>query len=138
MRGISTTLLIAVALVASGSCLAQQAEATTAPPAQSRSDASAAATGTPKTEGTRSAFGKVIALMISSLQRQAHEDARPTAPARTSASGTPLGIEVGAAFRNDASSLPDPASRPSGASPPSSAATLPEYAVRPAALAGTD
>ena len=101
MRCIPTTLLLAVALVASGSCLAQQAAAKT-PPAHA--DAATAAAEVPAEASiadapTRSAFGKVIAIMISSLQREARDGAHPATPVHTSAAGTPLGIEVGDACR---------------------------------------
>lgn len=57
----------------------------------------------------RSAFGRVMAVMIDALQREAvHQDvagdiaAKAAPEVRTSAIGTPLGIEVGDAFSLDA------------------------------------
>ena len=139
MRCTPTALLLAVALVASGSCLAQQtrtevaldveatgdaraAETAPEPRYDTRAEVAAAPEGGASAQPTRSAFGKVIAIMISSLQRQSRDGAQPTPPVHTSDAGTPLGIDVGEAFR---------------ASPPQAAAQ-PEYAVRPPALAGPD
>lgn len=123
MRRMPSTLLLAAALVASGSCLAQQAGAVTATPAAAdASPAEASATETDAAPAPRSAFGKVIAIMISSLQRQARDGGHPSAPVPTSAAGTPLDIEVGDAFR----STPSPPALP----PP------PDYAARQPALAG--
>jgi len=87
MRCIPTPLLLAVAFAACGPCLAQDAQTQVQP--QSAQPA----------VQPRSAFGKVMAVMISSLQRQARERERPRATVRTSDAGTPLGIEVGDAFR---------------------------------------
>lgn len=63
---------------------------------------------TPPDETRRSAFGQVMEVMIDALQREAMRNADPstaTHPAagevRTTAAGTPLGIEVGDAFRLD-------------------------------------
>ncbi len=127
MRCMPTTLLMAVALMASGSCLAQQAHGEIALDAGATGNAPRAAvpqapatdTASPR---TRSAFGKVMAIMISSLQRQSREE-HPAAPVHTSAAGTPLGIEVGEAFRAPSASPATPS---------------PDYAVREAALAGPD
>jgi len=128
MRRMPPTLLLALALVASGPCLAQRATTTHAG-ADAPPPATAPATG--NAEGPRSAFGKVIAIMISSLQQKGRSGAAPSAPVHTSAAGTPLGIEVGEAFRSDASG-----SESSGkqSSPPS----LPpaDYAMQQPALAG--
>lgn len=125
-----TTLLLALALTASGSCLAQDAHAQHALDAAATGNAQrAATTESPAMDTaaprTRSAFGKVMAIMISSLERQSRGE-QPAAPVRTSAAGTPLGIEVGEAFRT-----------PSAPSAPS-AAPSPDYAVREPALAGPD
>jgi hypothetical protein len=71
----------------------------------------------------RSAFGRVMALMIDALQRQeAQSDAR-AAPAaapevRTTAIGTPIGIEVGGAFRLHAQSQPPESGRTGAADAP--------------------
>lgn len=127
MRRMPTTLFMAVALMASGSCLAQQAHgeialdagATGNAPRVATTQAPATDTASPR---TRSAFGKVMAIMISSLQRQSREE-HPGAPVHTSAAGTPLGIEVGESFRA-------PSAAPATPSP--------DYAVREAALAGPD
>lgn len=142
MRCKPNILLLAVALVASGSCLAQQARPGIASDFDSTSDArivqakmpapglataslaadptSPAAADT--TQPTRSAFGKVMAIMISSLQREPGDSVRPAAPVHTTAAGTPLDIEIGDAFRTS--------------QPPS--ASQPDYAVRQPALAGPD
>jgi hypothetical protein len=141
MRCIPTTLLLAVALVASGSCLAQQAAAKT-PPAHA--DAATAAAEVPAEASiadapTRSAFGKVIAIMISSLQREARDGAHPATPVHTSPAATPLGIEVGDAFRSEAAASAPPPPPPTAPSPtrsPDPAAARPDYAVRQPALAG--
>lgn len=126
MRCMPTTLFMAVALMASGSCLAQQAHGEIALDAGATGNAPRAATTQAATDAAsprpRSAFGKVMAIMISSLQRQSREE-HPAAPVHTSAAGTPLGIEVGEAFR---------------ASSGSPATSSPDYAVREAALAGPD
>lgn len=127
MRRMPTTLLMAVALMASGSCLAQQAHGEIALDAGANDNAPrAAAPQAPATDTasprTRSAFGKVMAIMISSLQRQSREE-HPATPVHTSAAGTPLGIEVGEAFRGSSASPATPS---------------PDYAVREAALAGPD
>jgi hypothetical protein len=127
MRCMPTNFLMAVALMASGSCLAQQAHGEVAVDAGATGNTQAAATAqAPATDTAsprpRSAFGKVMAIMISSLERQSRDE-RPAAPVHTSAAGTPLGIEVGEAFRA-------PSSSPSTPSP--------DYAVREPALAGPD
>jgi hypothetical protein len=57
----------------------------------------------------RSAFGRVMGIMIEALRRQASGDSASQAsgqPVRTTAAGAPLGIEVGSAFRLDADSTP--------------------------------
>lgn len=130
-----TTVLLAVALMASGTCLAQQANADTVRGVDANADAQVADTAMPAASATaeapptdaaaprpRSAFGKVMAIMISSLERQARDE-RPAAPVHTSAEGTPLGIEVGEAFL-------------APSAPP--ATPSPDYAVRQSALAGPD
>ena len=128
MRRMPTTLLLAVAFVASGPCPAQQADAATA---HARADAPAAASAMGDAEAPRSAFGKVIAIMISSLQHKDRGGAAPAAPVHTSAAGTPLGIEVGEAFRSDASG-----SESSGKQSPPPALPPADYAVQQPALAG--
>lgn len=127
MRCMPTSLLLAAAFVASGSCLAQQGASATTTPAPV--EAPRAAAGAPATEAeaaapapTRSAFGRVIGIMISSLQHQARDGGRPAARAHTSAAGTPLDIEIGDAFRATSS--------PPALPPP------PDYAARQPALAG--
>src|SRR5690606_205984 len=47
---------------------------------------------------SRSAFGRVMDVMISALQHQSRAQAQSAGGARTTAAGTPTGIEVGAAF----------------------------------------
>jgi hypothetical protein len=80
------------------------------PPVQVDADAPQEA---PQEAPHRSAFGRVMALMIDALQTEAMGDEANSAPAtardakaaagvRTTAIGTPLGIEVGEAFRLDA------------------------------------
>jgi hypothetical protein len=130
MRRMPTPLLLAVAFVASGPCLAQHADATTTHARASDAPAAASA-ATGNAEAPRSAFGKVIAIMISSLQHKDAGGAAPVAPVHTSAAGTPLGIEVGEAFRSDASGAAT-SGKPS--SPP--ALPPPDYAVQQPALAG--
>ena len=94
MRCLPTILLSMAALAASAPCAAQ---ATATAAAETKPDA---APGTVADDGQaqhRSAFGRVMAVMISSLQRpQPDPRARKV---RTSAVGTPLDIEVGDAFR---------------------------------------
>jgi hypothetical protein len=96
MRRIPTRLILAAALAACGPCLAQQAQPRHAGDAATATRADAGALEAPP---QRSAFGKVMAVMIESLRHQAREREHPTPPVRTSAAGTPLGIEVGGAFR---------------------------------------
>lgn len=126
MRCMPTNFLMAVALMASGSCLAQQAHGEVALDAGAAGNVQmAATTQAPETDTAsprkRSAFGKVMAIMISSLQRQSRDE-HPAPPVHTSAAGTPLGIEVGEAFR----------------APSSSSTPVRDYAVREPALAGPD
>jgi hypothetical protein len=101
-------MLLAAALAAPfGACLAQGRDAAPGAGAPTRGGGDAAATATelPVTQESRSAFGKVMGLMIGALQRQSHERAHPLRRVRTTDAGTPIGIEVGAAFR-DAGDLP--------------------------------
>lgn len=104
-------MLLAAALAAPfGACLAQGRDAAPGADAARNGDASAmeapVATDMPvTTHESRSAFGKVMGLMIGALQRQSHERAHPLRRVRTTDAGTPIGIEVGAAFR-DAGDLP--------------------------------
>jgi hypothetical protein len=105
MRRASTiAMLLAAALAAHGTCFAQApAAAASGVEAQRATEASAAATTeteTTPTDESRSAFGKVIDVMIGALQRQSRDRARPARPVRTTAAGTPTDIEVGAAFRD--------------------------------------
>lgn len=149
MRCIPTTLLLAVSLGASGSCLAQQATAKAVParpaapavaveaPAEEIRAEASSAEASVADASTRSAFGKVIAIMISSLQRKTRDSTHQAVPVHTSATGTPLDIEVGDAFRSDAApSAPPPSAAPSPARSPDPAAARPDYAVRQSALAG--
>jgi hypothetical protein len=54
-------------------------------------------------ETSRSAFGQVMQVMIDALQQDTqHADTGKVNEVPTTASGTPLGIEVGGAFRLDA------------------------------------
>jgi hypothetical protein len=144
MRCISIPLLLVAACAACGSCLAQDAQAQAQPESQ--------ALQSPQQAQPRSAFGKVMAVMISSLQRQARERGRPRAAVRTSDAGTPLGIEVGDAFRmgmDDATSAQATSAQATGtggaaaddvprAAPPEPSSLPPasDYAVRQPALAG--
>lgn len=98
MRRASTFLLLAIALGASGACFAQ-AHPQPSPAAPRPVDADADAPGA-RADATRSPFGKVMAVMITALQRQTEERSRPAAPVRTTAAGTPMDIEIGAAFRD--------------------------------------
>ena len=119
MRCLPTILLSMAALAASAQCAAQTAAATVA--AEAKPDATPGTDDDAQTE-SRSAFGRVMAVMISSLQRpQPDPHARKV---RTSAVGTPLDIEVGDAFRMSmdtavANAAPAPAPPP----PPPVAAT---------------
>jgi len=88
---IAAVLLAAACVVPSGACLAQGRDGN----ADATADAEPPAPNQP-----RSAFGKVMGVMIGALQRQSHERAHPSRHVRTTASGTPIGIEVGAAFRD--------------------------------------
>src|ERR1700754_3041958 len=101
MRRIPTLLLLAAAFAACGPCLAQQARPRNSAGDVGAMDAGAGARSV-EAPAQRSAFGRVMAVMISSLQHQAREREHPVASVRTSAAGTPLGIEVGGAFRTDA------------------------------------
>jgi len=140
-------LLMLVALCAPGACLAQmRAQAPEGAPA-STADDSAPSGGDMRTEETRSAFGRVMAVMIAALQRQSADQSRPAAPVRTTAAGTPMDIEVGAAFRDAMSMHAEgdrPAVRRATATGGVAAATLPRATppenpvLREATLAGPD
>lgn len=126
MRRTPNSLLFAAALLASGSCLAQQASTDAVAPAPANAAAPASvpspASATRNAGHPRSAFGKVIGIMIASLQHPAPTASdRPASHVETSAAGTPLDIEVGDAFRIDAAPA---ASKPT------------EYAVQQPAMAG--
>jgi hypothetical protein len=98
MRRASTVLLLVVALAAPGACFAQaraQAIAANAPDAP----AAAVDVALPTPVEPRSAFGRVMAVMIRALQRQSDAPAHAAAPVRTTAAGTPMDIQVGANFR---------------------------------------
>jgi hypothetical protein len=59
-------------------------------------------------EASRSAFGQVMQVMIDALQQDTQRtDIGKVNEVRTTASGTPLGIEVGGAFRLDAAPTPE-------------------------------
>lgn len=100
MRRLSNHLLLAAACIACAPCIAQEARA--------RADMEGGYSGSMlreraavAAETRRSAFGRVMDVMIASLQRQARESDPPrqsAASVRTTAAGTPLGIEVGGAF----------------------------------------
>lgn len=124
MRCVSTVLLLAAALGAPGACFAQAQQRGNVP----ADAAPAAAPADPRTDTTRSAFGRVMAVMIAALQQQASEPASPATPVRTTAAGTPMDIEVGAAF-NDAARAPTPSSRAPRTAPS-------DLALSQAALAG--
>jgi hypothetical protein len=103
LRARTAAVLLAAALAApAGACLAQGRDAAQA--ADATGSAGAEATMEMETpvaaRGSRSAFGKVMGLMIGALQRQSQERAHPVRRVRTTAAGTPIGIEVGAAFRD--------------------------------------
>jgi hypothetical protein len=91
-------LLLAAALAVHGACFAQ------ARPQATAGDASGAggdaALPAPSEGATRSAFGRVMAVMIRALQHESDAPSRAIAPVRTTAAGTPMGIEVGANFRD--------------------------------------
>lgn len=112
MHRVSTFLLLAAALCAPGACLAQ-GQAQAAPRAASASaeaTPSQQASAAPRTDETRSAFGRVMAVMIAALQHQASEPVSMAPPVRTTAAGTPMDIEVGAAF-SDAMATPEARAR---------------------------
>ena len=92
MQRLATHLLLVAACAACAPCLAQEARATRV--TDGAAPASAAEDG-----AQRSPFGRVMAVMIASLQHQASASQHSASPVRTSANGTPLGIEVGDAFR---------------------------------------
>jgi len=76
----------------------------------------------------RSAFGRVMGIMIEALRRQASGDSASQAsgpPVRTTAAGAPLGIEVGSAFRLDADNTPKHRPRRQGAEPATGALSPP-------------
>lgn len=106
MRRVSVLLMLAAALYAPGACFAQvqaQAGATGSPDPMSLHDpavdaAADARADDARTGETRSAFGRVMAVMISALQHQASTPSTPSAPVRTTAAGTPMDIQIGAAF----------------------------------------
>lgn len=92
-------MLLVAALAVPCACLAQGRAV--APDAAASRNADAAATAMPVADDeSRSAFGKVMGVMIGALQRQSHDRTQPARPVRTTAAGTPIGIEVGAAFRD--------------------------------------
>lgn len=151
MRGLPNHLLLAAACMACAPCLAQEARA--------RADvvdngvgaaAFAGDRGMPATAPRRSAFGRVMDVMIASLQHQARASERPqpaAAPVRTTAAGTPLGIEVGGAFSaalDGAAGAPAHTTGTGGvaadgaprATPPEPRDTLPANALDGTALAG--
>jgi hypothetical protein len=138
MRRVSILLLLAAALAAHGACFAQSQ-------ARDRGDALGATQDTAAQDTAdavpRSPFGKVMAVMISALQRQEGQQSQPVAPVRTTASGTPLGIEVGAAFRGALESRGNAGRNATGTGGAAAAAmpraTPPEdLVVRQATLAG--
>ena len=137
MRRLSTFLLLAVALAALGACYAQAQAGDDAPDAVDATVTAQDATDA----GPRSPFGKVMAVMIDALQRQSRERSRPVAPVRTTAAGTPLGIEVGAAFRGGLEAGRSTGRRETGTGG-AAAQTLPraappeDLALRQATLAG--
>jgi len=87
VRRHSILLLLALACAAPGACIAQ------AQPRETLADEARAEAGK-----SRSAFGRVMDVMISALQHQSRAQAQSAGGARTTAAGTPTGIEVGAAF----------------------------------------
>jgi hypothetical protein len=102
MRNRLPFLLFLPAMILASACMAQARDGALH---QDKQAAEPAHEETPH----RSAFGRVMAVMIDALQQEAlqqeaRRDAQPrTAPkVRTTAIGTPLGIEVGGAFRLDA------------------------------------
>jgi len=109
MRCLPTILLSMAALAASAPCAAQAMATAQAKPtaaADARPSANHATEASPEAgkddvddaqAEPRSAFGKVMAVMISSLQRPRADPRTPKV--RTSAAGTPLDIEVGDSFR---------------------------------------
>ncbi|MGN6113215.1 MAG: hypothetical protein ACTHOC_09485 [Luteimonas sp.] len=97
----ASILLLAAALAAHGACFAQglpDAVAGDAPVA-SAAASDPALPAAPQGE-TRSAFGRVMAVMIRALQHQSGAPSQTVAPVRTTAAGTPMDIEVGANFRD--------------------------------------
>lgn len=147
MHRAAALLLLSAALCAPGACFAQA----DAPGAAATADAmpSAASRADPRTDETRSAFGRVMAVMISALQRQASAPGSEANadPVRTTAAGTPLDIEVGAAFSDAMRGAGDGADGARGPQRQPSAeaaearmrtARPSELALRQAALAGPD
>jgi hypothetical protein len=113
----ATMLPLAMAMVLAGTCQAQsRADHPGNANAQSLASPPAGAADTDRDAAPRSAFGKVMAVMISALQQQSGRQARqsPQPPVRTSATGTPLGIEVGMSFRDRGHASPAPAVLPAG------------------------
>ena len=145
MHRAASLLLLSAALCAPGACFAQA----DAPGATATADAmpSAAAPADPRTDETRSAFGRVMAVMISALQRQASAPASEANadPVRTTAAGTPLDSEVGAAFSDamrgagaDGARRPERQPSAEAAEARMRTARPSELALRQAALAGPD
>lgn len=109
MRRVTTLLLLVAAFAADGACFAQ-APIDHETPGAILATPYAASPYEPSQPGARnagpssrprSAFGKVMAVMIAALQRQSRDGTEPAAaPVRTTSVGTPPGIEVGAAFRD--------------------------------------
>lgn len=91
MRSNLPLLILSAMIVAAPACIAQVRE--NAPDEQAAKPAQ-------EQSPHLSAFGRVMAVMIDALQQDAHSGTAP--PAGTTAIGTPLGIEVGEAFRLDA------------------------------------
>ena len=104
MRNMLTSLLLVPAMIlAAPACMSQARDGDGARATPAAPDAVPAR--------DRSAFGRVMAVMIDALQQEARQQPQGSSAAasasadagvRTTAIGTPLGIEVGDAFRLDA------------------------------------
>lgn len=100
---LASLLLVPAMILAAPACMSQARDGDGAGATPAARD--------PAPARDRSAFGRVMAVMIDALQQEARQQPQGTSAAtsasadaevRTTAIGTPLGIEVGDAFRLDA------------------------------------
>lgn len=119
MRNSLPLLILPAMILAAAACLAQARD-------DAPHDHGQAAGQAQQETPHRSAFGRVMALMIDALQQEApQQEARSDTPSslaapevRTTAIGTPLGIELGGAFRLHAQPQPPDSDRAAAADAP--------------------